>query len=66
MNRSYRITYRHPLTEVAGVSFLLNEIELTVERARLESQGYIVTGVKRPVGAMPELPLSYQSGSALQ
>jgi hypothetical protein len=66
MNRSYRITYRHPRTGVAGVSFLVSEIELAVEKAQLESQGYVVTNVFRPIGASPELHLADQYGSASQ
>ena len=66
MNRSYRIMYRHPHTEVAGLSILTSESEVAAEIARLESQGYIVTNVMRPIGVMPELPRLYQYGSTLQ
>ncbi len=48
------------------MSILTSESEVAAEIARLESQGYIVTNVMRPIGVMPELPRLYQYGSTLQ
>ena len=62
MYERYRIQYRHPVTGVAGLVFLLGEKEIATERVRLEALGYVVTRVARPIRALPELPPDYRSG----
>ena len=61
MYHRYRVQYRHPRTGVCGLSIMFSDDEITEEVARLESLGYIVTKVLRPIGALPELPAAYRS-----
>ena len=54
MNSPYLIQYRRPKTGEAGLAILTSECEITTERAKLESRGYVVTKVSRPIIAKPE------------
>ena len=56
MYDKYCVDFRHPRTEVAGLVIMYSEDEVTAETARLESLGYVVTRVLRPIGELPELP----------
>ena len=51
MDERYAIQYRRPYTGVAGLVILLGESDIAAEKAKLESQGFVVTKVVRPVGA---------------
>ena len=59
----YRVLYRHPRTGVAGLSIMYTEDEIAGETARLESLGYVVSKILRPVGALPEVPPTSWAGS---
>jgi hypothetical protein len=63
MNFQYRVYCHHPRTGASGLSLMPSEDGIAEETAWLESRGYVVTKVERPIEMLPDWLLTSQSGS---
>ena len=55
MNYQYRVYCHNPRTGVSGLSLMLNEEGIAEETTWLESRGYVVTKVERPIETLLDL-----------